>query len=65
MSILVVEAFVRLRTLIAGNRELAVRVEKLETNQLEISSIINRLDDCSRQFLPANSCKLRTASSHG
>jgi hypothetical protein len=45
MSILVVEALVRLRALIARNRELAVRVEKLETNQRQISSIIEVLVD--------------------
>jgi hypothetical protein len=45
MSIMVVEAFVRLRTLIAANKDLAVRVEKLESGHSQISSIIEILVD--------------------
>ena len=45
MSILVVEAFVRVRGLIAANKDLAVRVEKLETGRRQISSIIEVLVD--------------------
>jgi len=45
VSILVVEAFVRVRALIAANKDLAVRVEKLETGQRQISSIIEVLVD--------------------
>jgi hypothetical protein len=45
VSILVVEAFVRVRALIAANKDLAVRVEKLETGHRQISSIIEVLVD--------------------
>ena len=40
MSVIVVEAFVRLREMIAANKDLAHRVEKLEAGQKQISSII-------------------------
>jgi hypothetical protein len=40
MSILVVRAFVRIRELLAHNRDLAARVEKLESHQKEHRSII-------------------------
>jgi hypothetical protein len=43
MSIVVVQAFVRLREMIAANKDLAVRVEKLETGQRHISSILEAL----------------------
>jgi hypothetical protein len=40
MSILIVRAFVKVRELLAHNKDLAVRVEKLETHQKEHRSII-------------------------
>lgn len=45
MSILVVEAFVRLREMIAMNKDLAARVEKLEHGQRRTSSILEVLVD--------------------
>jgi tRNA(Ile2) C34 agmatinyltransferase TiaS len=45
MSIAVVEAFVRLREVLAANKDLAARVEKLERGQGQISSIIEVLVD--------------------
>ncbi len=43
MNILIVRAFVRLREMIASHKDLAVRVEKLETKQSRHNSIINVL----------------------
>ena len=43
MSILVVRAFVKLREMVASNRDLAVRIEKLEDSQREHASVINIL----------------------
>jgi hypothetical protein len=43
MSILVVQAFVRLRQMIAANEDLAVRVDKLEANHRQVSSILEML----------------------
>lgn len=43
MSILVVRAFVKLRELVASNRDLAARMEKLEASQREHASVINIL----------------------
>jgi hypothetical protein len=45
MSILVVQAFVRLREMIAANKDLAARVEKLEHGQRQVASIIEVLVD--------------------
>ncbi len=45
MSIMVVQAFVRLREMIAANKDLAVRVEKLEHGQRQTASIIEVLVD--------------------
>ena len=45
MSIAVVEAFVRLREMIAANKDLAARVEKLEHGQRQTASIIDVLVD--------------------
>ena len=45
MSIMVVQAFVRLREMIAANKDLAVRVEKLEHGHRETASIIEVLVD--------------------
>jgi hypothetical protein len=45
MNILIMRTFVRLRELIAANKDLAVRVEKLETGQRQVSSIIEVLVD--------------------
>jgi len=45
MSVVVVEAFVRLREMIPVNKDLAVRVEKLEHGQRQVSSIIEVLVD--------------------
>lgn len=43
MSIAVVQVFVRLREMLAANKDLAARVEKLEHGQGQISSIIEVL----------------------
>lgn len=43
MSILVVRAFVKLRELVASNRDLAARMEKLEASQREHASVIDIL----------------------
>lgn len=43
MGILVVEAFVRMRELIATNRDIAARVEKLERSQERTGSVIEVL----------------------
>jgi hypothetical protein len=43
MSIAIVRAFVRLRDVIAANKELAARVEKLEQNQGRAASILGVL----------------------
>jgi hypothetical protein len=45
MSVMVVEAFVRLREMIAANKDLATRVEKLEHGQRQTASIIEVLVD--------------------
>jgi hypothetical protein len=43
MSILVVRAFVKLREMVASNRDLATRMEKLEASQREHASVISIL----------------------
>jgi len=43
MSIMVVQAFVRLRQIIAANKDLAVRVDKLEAGHRQVSSILEML----------------------
>ncbi len=43
MSILVMRAFVKLREMVASNRDLAARMEKLEASQKEHASVINIL----------------------
>jgi hypothetical protein len=43
MSILIVRAFIKLRELVANHRELAARVESLETGQRDHASIIGEL----------------------
>ena len=43
MNILIIRAFVRLREMLATHKELAVRIEKLETSQQRHSSVINIL----------------------
>jgi hypothetical protein len=43
MNILIIRAFVRIRELLATNKELAARVEKLEAGQEEHGSIIGIL----------------------
>jgi hypothetical protein len=45
MNIAIMRAFVRLREMIAANKDLAVRVEKLEHGQRRIGSIIEVLVD--------------------
>jgi phage regulator Rha-like protein len=45
MSIAVVQAFVRLREMIAANKDLAARVEKLEQSQRQTASILEVLVD--------------------
>jgi hypothetical protein len=43
MSVLIVRAFVRMRELIASHKDLASRIEKLESNQDRHASVINLL----------------------
>jgi hypothetical protein len=43
MSIMVVRAFVKLREMVASNRELGARIEKIEASQREHASVINIL----------------------
>lgn len=43
MSILIVRAFVKLREMVASNRELALRMENLEAAQRDHASVINIL----------------------
>jgi ORF6N domain len=43
MNILIVRAFVRMRELVASNKDLAARIEKLESNQGKHASVINIL----------------------
>jgi len=43
MNILIIRAFIRIRELLASNKELAARVEKLESRQKEQASIIGLL----------------------
>ena len=43
MSIAIIRAFVRMRELIASNKEIAARVEKLESGQHRASSVIRLL----------------------
>jgi hypothetical protein len=43
MSIMVVQAFVRLRHMIAANKDLALRVDKLEAGHRQVSSILEML----------------------
>jgi len=43
MSILVVRAFVRLREMVASNKDLAARMEKLEATRKDHASVINIL----------------------
>jgi hypothetical protein len=45
MSILFMEVFVRMRALIAANKDLAARVEKLKAGQRRTASIIDVLVD--------------------
>lgn len=55
MSILVVRAFVRLREMLASNKDLAARMEKLEAVQKDHASVINILAeeiDTMRMPLP-------------
>lgn len=49
MNILIVRAFIRLRELIASNRDVAARVEKLERGHEQVASVIEVLvDDIDR-----------------
>jgi ORF6N domain len=45
MNILIMRAFVRLREMIAANKDLAARIEKLEASQQQTASIIEVLVD--------------------
>ena len=45
MSIAIIHAFVHLREMIVTNKDLAIRVEKLEKGQRQVSSIIDVLVD--------------------
>jgi hypothetical protein len=54
MSILVTRAFVRLREMLASNKDLAARVEKLEAGQRDHASVINILaEEIDTMRLPA------------
>ncbi len=49
MNILVVNAFVRMRELIASNKDLATRIEKLERGHSRVASVIEvLLEDIDR-----------------
>jgi hypothetical protein len=45
MNILIVRAFVKMRELLASNKDLAVRVEKLEASQQRHASVLSLLAD--------------------
>ena len=45
MNILIIRAFVKIRELLSSNKDLATRVEKLETSQQRHTSVINLLAD--------------------
>ena len=45
MNILIISAFVRPREMIAANKDLAARVEKLEASQKQVASVIDVLVD--------------------
>jgi hypothetical protein len=45
MNILIMRTFVRLREMIAANKNLAARIEKLEASQRQTASIIDVLVD--------------------
>jgi hypothetical protein len=45
MNVLIMRTFVRLREMIAANKDLAARIEKLEAGQKQTSSIIDVLVD--------------------
>jgi hypothetical protein len=61
MSIEIIRAFVRLREMIAANKDLAARVEKLEQSQNRAASILRVLVDeiDNLKALPAQSTKRR------
>lgn len=60
MNILIVRAFVTIRELLASHKELAVRMERLESNQKRHASVINILADEINQIKrPAISSKRR------
>jgi hypothetical protein len=58
MNILIIQAFVQIRELLASNRELADRIEKLEAGQKEHTSIIGilaeEIDELKRLPEPHN-----------
>lgn len=61
MSILVVRAFVKLREMVASNRELGARIEKIEASQREHASVINILAeeiDMMKMLPPAPSKRI-------
>src|SRR5476649_1248377 len=45
MNILIIRAFVKIRELLASNKDLATRVEKLESSHQRYSSVIKLLAD--------------------
>jgi hypothetical protein len=45
MNILIIRAFVSIRELLANNKDLALRIEKLEAKQKDHTSIISILAD--------------------
>ncbi|MEP7362738.1 MAG: ORF6N domain-containing protein [Acidobacteriota bacterium] len=50
MNILIVRAFIKLREVLASHKELAARIESLETHQRRHASVINLLADEIEQF---------------
>ena len=43
VNVMIIRAFVRMRELIAANKDIAVRVDKLERGQKRVSSVIEIL----------------------
>ena len=62
MSILIVRAFVRLREMLASNKDLAARIEKLEATQQNHASVINILAE--RDRYPPDSATPSTRTPH-
>jgi hypothetical protein len=59
MNILIVRAFVKLREVLASNKELGIRIEKLEAAQERHTSIIAAVVDEIRQLKQPRPSKAR------